>query len=202
MKLERIVNGIGDLQSRLANADRVQSSNTDEQFSKLLENVQKELKRLVDTHQNSAHEAITSVVQKAIYPTTQTQVTLLNSLLKIANDADSASKLISGEIGKASSRKDVAELSKQVLALGLQIDELPKTFPLPKDIDLSGLSKGITELKTSISSIKFPEMPKTIDVTPQLKAMEKRMGKRVVEFEVIRDSFGLIQKIVVTEGAI
>ena len=45
-------------------------------------------------------------------------------------------------------------------------------------------------------------MPKTVDITPQLKAMEERMGKRVVEFEVIRGMNGLIEKIVVTEGDI
>ena len=202
MKLAHIKDGMQSLQSRLDHADRVKSSSTDEQFSKLLENVQKELKRLIDTHQDSANEAITSVVQKAVYPTTQTQVTLLNSLLKLSNDAEATKNSLKGDIGNASSRKDVAELSKQVMALGLQLDSLPKQFPIPKDTDLSGLSKGIKELKSAISSIKFPEIPKTVDITPQLKAMEERMGKRVVEFEVIRGMNGLIEKIVVTEGDI
>ena len=182
MKLAHIKDGMDNLQKRLDSADSIKKSSLSDvenimqgQFSKLSENIQKELKRLVESNNSAQGAATTQAVQNAVYQSTQTQLTLLNSLQKIANDADSASKLISGEIGKASSRKDVAELSKQVLALGLQIDELPKTFPLPKDIDLSGLSKGITELKTSISSIKFPEMPKTIDVTPQLKAMEKRI---------------------------
>ena len=209
MKLAHIQDGMKSLQQRLDSADSIKKSSLSDvenimqgQFSKLSENIQKELKRLVESNNSTQGAATTQAVQNAVYQSTQTQLTLLNSLQKIANDADSASKLINSEIGKASSRKDVAELSKQLLALGLQIDSLPKQFPIPKDTDLSGLSKGIKELKSAISSIKFPEIPKTVDITPQLKAMEERMGKRVVEFEVIRGMNGLIEKIVVTEGDI
>ena len=63
------------------------------------------------------------------------------------------------------------------------------------------LSKGISGLKASIDSIKIPEMPTTVDVRPQLKEMEARMGERVVEFDVQRDTVsGLIDRIVVKEG--
>ena len=64
------------------------------------------------------------------------------------------------------------------------------------------MSAGL-HLKSAIAAIKIPAMPETFDVRPQLKEMESRMGERVVEFDVQRDTIsGLIDRIVVTEGNI
>jgi hypothetical protein len=79
------------------------------------------------------------------------------------------------------------------------MDMLPKEFPIPKDVDLSNLATT-DDVNKAVQSIEMPKI-KTVDVTPQLKAMEKRMSKRVVEFDVQYDPISHdINKIVVTEG--
>lgn len=169
--------------------------------------------------------SMSTSAEEAVLSVTQSQQMLLNALARLQQQVESSNKAIqqvfdtrpilselgkiktsmgnisdSTQTGNTSSRKDVANLSGQVIALGLQIDALPTSFPLPKDIDLSSVSKDINGLKTVIAAIKIPEMPKTIDVRPQLKEMEARMGKRIFKFDVIRDTVsGLIDKIVVTE---
>lgn len=181
------VNDIKSIQARLDNRKSSMSTSAEEAVLSVTQSQQMLLNALARLQQQveNSNKAMQQVID--IRP-------VLSELGKIRTSVGNISD--SAKTGNTSSRKDVANLSAQVIALGLQIDALP----VPKEIDLSGLSSDLNGLKTSIAAIKIPEIPKTIDVTPQLKEMEARMSNRIYKFDVIRDTVsGLIDKIVVTE---
>lgn len=206
-RLANLKDGIADVRSRLDAGENLAESRMvdinavmDGQYNRLSSRISKELSRLVSESQSSQDQRFAASVQRTVDALLKNQDVLLNSLSRWSLDGVNSSKAISGEIGKVSNRVEVESISRQVIALGLQVDALPKEFPIPKDVDLSGLAADIAKLNVSIGNIKFP---KTVDVTPQLKAMEKRMSKRVVDFDVTYDPLSKdITNIRVTEDNI
>ena len=78
MKLAHIQDGMKNLQQRLDSADSIKKSSLSDvesimqgQFSKLNENIQKELKRLVESNNSTQSAATTQAVQNAVYQSTQ-----------------------------------------------------------------------------------------------------------------------------------
>ena len=192
-KLSHLKQGLDDVQRRL-NEKTVEKVTIDDALSKG-----------IAASAFQIGDRLEGLLTRILADTTKKADKTLNAELtatarEIITTINNSAGSISGQISGESSTETIELLGKQILAIGLQIDLLPQSFPLPKDTDLSGLSQQINALRSTILDIPKQEIPKTIDVRPQLKAMEARMSKRIYKFDVIRDTVsGLIDKIVVTE---
>lgn len=206
-KLAAIQEGMSGVQKRLDDAIQLSQSRTvdidailEGKFGKVSSRIENALRSMADEARNAQHAEFNNMVHAAMLNVTQTLQLILNTHTQQSQSVLKSNKSLSGDIGKISNRTEVGSLASQLKTLETAISALPTQFPLPKDVDLSGLSSEIKMLRESVANIKMPKMPKTFDIKPQLKNIEDKLGNRVVEFDVIRDNFGLIEKIVVTEN--
>jgi len=208
MKLEHLVTGQERLRNKLAEAEQVKGG-ISEEISKRLDASNTMLvdtiKGLVTEQTNTA--LFSSSVHQTVLSIAQNSQIILRELEQAVRNMNDASvgrgNSLKDSVGKVSTKAEVNTLSEQVLALGILIDRLPTAFPEQKETDLSGLAGDIKTVRNAVQDIKFPEMPKTMDISGQLLEMEQRMGQRVYVFDVERDPMsGTIDKIVVTEGAV
>ena len=192
-KLSRLKEGLDDVQRRL-NEKTVEKVTIDDALSK---GIAASAFQIGDRLEGLLTRILADTTKKADKTLNAELSTITREIISTINNTSGS---ISGQISGESSTETIELLGRQILAIGLQIDLLPKSFPLPKDTDLSGLSEQINALRSTILEIPKQEIPPAVDVTPQLKAMEKRMSKRIFKFDVIRDTVSrLIDKIVVTE---
>lgn len=187
-KLEHLLAG-GSLESTLK-----------KRFGEVNENLSKSMKLLVEESDRQRNTAFSNSVANAVLAVTQNNQILLDGLSRMSRDAqkgitqtiDASGKVVRDE---SSTLKDKLEL------LSTQLAKLPKEFPIPKDVDLSGLSKDIKMVATSIKNIptaEFPSIPKAVDLSPRFDSIDKKLSKRVHVFEIERDRLTeLITKITV-----
>ena len=161
------------------------------------------LKSLVDESSRQQNAAFSNAVQQAVLAISQSNQTMLNSLERMSREAQTGQRGLSKSIeanGKAGSEGKQA-IQNQLKTLSAELAKLPTSFPIPKDVDLSGLSKDIKTVAAAVKNIpaaEFPSFPKPVDLTPQFQSIEKKLNKRVHVFEIERDSLTeLITKITV-----
>lgn len=187
----------------LAGMNREEKPDTDADVAKMQKKMVTALKSLVDESSRQQNTAFSNAVQQAVLTISQSNQTMLNSLERMSREAQSGQKGLSQSIeanGKAGSEGKQA-IQTQLKTLSAELAKLPKSLPIPKDVDLSGLSKDIKVVASAIENIptaKFPEFPKPVDMTPQFKEIMKKLSKRVHVFEFERDKLTeLVTKITV-----
>ena len=166
----------------------------------------KSLKKLIsDSTQdsvfsNSVHQAVLSISQN----NQMLMGDLTKDMRKLVVEVDSKqrefSKAVSAELESVNRNVNakIKSLEGSVSSMEKNVGKLPQQFPIADKVDLSGLVKDIAAVRSAVASIPTAKIPKPQDLTPQLKALEKKMSSRVHAFDVIRDEYsGLVKRITV-----
>lgn len=115
-----------------------------------------------------------------------------SSFDKVTSLLEKAAKSIAKDV------KDVEAALKEVNTSG--VTNLDKAIKGIKPTDVSNLEKDIKALTAAIVALKSKKPPKQkeLDISPIIKAIEQPKSK-IVEFEVITDSYGFPEKVIATE---
>ena len=113
---------------------------------------------------------------------------LLDSRDKVSNEVRS----VGGDVNTKST-----DIKNLIGKLSKSIDKIPTKFPEQIKTDLSSLEKGLLQLGLAIKEIPLPDIPKPLDITPQLSQLERKLGKRVHTFKIERGKDNLIHTITV-----
>ncbi|MGB5280490.1 MAG: hypothetical protein WBN37_04155 [Arenicellales bacterium] len=115
-----------------------------------------------------------------------------SSFDKVTSLLEKAAKSIAKDV------KDVEAALKEVNTSG--VTNLDKAIKGIKPTDVSNLEKDIKALTAAIVALKSKKPPKQkeLDISPIIKAIEQPKSK-IVEFELIYDSYGLPEKVIATE---
>ena len=191
------------LEMLLAGMNREEKPDMDADVEKMQKKMATALKSLVDESSRQQNAAFSNAVQQAVLAISQSNQTMLNSLERMSREAQSGQKGITQTIDAAGkvTRTENKGLQAEMKSIADSVSKLPTQFPIPKDVDLSGLSKDIKTVAMAVKNIptaEFPDFPKPVDLNPSLDRIEKKLNKRVHVFDIERDSLTeLITKITV-----
>ena len=203
-KLSHLTSGVQDIRRKLESAEMGEVGNLlDENFTKVNRKLEKSLNSLISQANQYQDRAFTSAVQQAVLGVTQSQQIILNALSRITEQVlESSHELreeLKGEVEKVDGNVGsvAGNLAGLIDKLAKSVERLPTAFPEQVKTDLSNLEKGLLQLELAIKEIPMPEMPKSIDIRPQLSGLEKKLGKRVHTFKIERGKDNLIHTITV-----
>ena len=108
-------------------------------------------------------------------------------------------KEMKGEVGRVNDNvgNSSGSLSGLIDKLAKSVDKIPTKHPEQLKTDLSGLEKGLIKLELAIKEIPLPEIPKMVDVSPQINELKKMISKRTHTFEINRGANDLIKTVTV-----
>ena len=194
-KLAHLNEGLGKLQSRLAQADRNDDirrgeldSLLNDRFDKISDRLQGSLNRLMEESDKAQSASLSKAVEGVVSAVADTHGIFKEGLARISEAVRKSHDTLITEIGginnDAGNQLIIKQLSDGLNNIKTGMDKLPKSFPTPKDVDLS-------DITIALNSINIP------DVSPQLKTLIE--CKREFVFDVERSVDDLINKIVVKE---
>lgn len=199
-KLAHLTSGVEQIRKKLENAEMGDIGNVlDDGLAKVNKNLQDSLDKLVKEANQSQNVAFSNAVQQAVLSVTQSQQIILNALSRITAQVIESAEATSKEVDKVNSGVGgvKSSLAGQIDNLAKLVERLPTQIPEPEKVDLSGIDKNIKALGGVIKAIPAPIIPEQKDATPAIKALEKKLAKRVHEFTIHRDDDKLVTKITV-----
>ena len=193
--LAHLTGGMERVKEKLAQADAMGLNLSDllgKKFAEVNENLGRNLKVLVEQAGNAQSSAFSKAVQQAVMNITQSQQIIINSnlgvlqgLLKLKEELSEEVEEVKSGVGSSST-----SLSEQISVVAKGIERLPTSFPEAKEVDLSKVLNGISNLGTMVKGIptEIPKAEKTdlSAIEKRLEALEEAMKKRVHTFEVER----------------
>jgi hypothetical protein len=202
--LSQYADQIQGVRSRLDEADSIKED-MDDMISKRFEAVSKEmmksLENLVNTNNkdsimsSSVTQGVLSIAQnnQLIMRDLEKEMRAINKqMMENYNSTKSEVGKVRDHIGNIS-----GSLSGMIDKLAKSVDKIPTRFPEQIKTDLSGLEKGLIKLELAIKEIPLPEVPKMVDVSPQINELKKMISKRTHTFEINRGANDLIKTVTV-----
>ena len=199
-KLSHLHEGIGQIKGRLAEADGIKETNRqdldgllDEKLVTVSDRVYSLLSRRMDEIRGwmvrADKEQADNLTKTTGNVSKATEKAIRDGISKLSEEVALSHNVLNDGLGSSGK-----SLASQIQALQSKIDrlnetttKLPTKFPAIKETDLSGIMNAL-------GAMKFP------DNKEQFAKLEKRLSKRVYEFQVHRNNQSdLIERIVVVE---
>ena len=200
-RLAHLQTGLAGVQERLSKADKSDDVRRGEldglldgRFNKVSDRLEGALNRLMSESDKAQNKSLSDAVDGVVRAVSQTHSVFTDGISRLSGRfekqlvqvRDELKSELSGVTGSVGSSGQ--SLTAQLKTLEKSINQIPTRFPVQVEPDLTPILMGMKELS------------QTPDITPQLKKLEEKMGKRVYEFNVERESFSdLIKRIVVVE---
>ena len=196
MKLEHLVKGMNGIKSELDDADS-RKNNSDDLFKQRFDESDKKLdKSLKNVIKEQSEQAVfsTAIHQTVLQVAQNTQMTIngmINDLKHLERQVIDQTTRIKDDVksAKVGINGQGDDLSKKLTSIGSDITAAIKSIPVPKATDLSGLSKQMKALDSTIKAIPKTVIPEQKDLTASFKSLEKMIKGRTHTFEVERDPF-------------
>ena len=208
-KLEHLMGGIKQVQSRLNEAESIKSNTNDFLSQRMDESDKKMDASLADFMKKKGEESVflASVNQTMLQTAQNSQVklgTIINDLKVLERQANDNRGKIKSDV--STFKGDVSKGQKNVASkldkLSADLAKLPTQIPEPEKVDLSGLDKAMMALGLQVDNIPTAKIP---DMSPNFSKMEKKiadlqkkLSTRVHTFEIERNSDDLVKRIVVS----
>ena len=197
MRLEHLYNGMQGVKRDLDEADSIKN-NADEFLGKRFDESDKKLdKSLKNVLKEQSEQAVFAAsVHQTVLQVTQNNQMLLHGMI---NDLKTLERQLSDQTTRikddVKSSKDGLkgksdDLSKKLTSIGTDISKAIGNIPVPKATDLSGLSKQISALNSTIKAIPKTVIPEQKDMGHYFASLEKMIKGRTHTFTVEREEFG------------
>lgn len=193
-KLAHLNEGLNSIQKRLAQVDKSDDIRRDDldkllngRFDKISDRLQGSLNRLMEESDKAQSVSLSKAVEGVVKAVADTHGIFKEGLAQISEEARLSHDILTTEIGGINNDAGNQLIVRQIGDIKTDLNKLPKSFPVPKDVDLS-------DITYALKSIRIP------DVSPELAKLRKLVTrKRGFVFNVERGVDDLINKIVVNE---
>jgi len=206
-KLEHLLGGMKQVQSRLDEADSIKTDATsflNERFDQSDQKMSDNLKNVLKEQSDQA--VFAAAVHQTVLQVTQNNQMLLHNML---NDLKVIERQVNDKAGMIKSdvstfKGDVSKGQKNVTSkldkLSADLAKLPTQIPEPEKVDLSGLDKAVMALGLQVDNIPTAKSP---DISGKFSGLEKKisdlqekLSKRVHVFDIEREN-DMVKRIVV-----